>query len=132
MLQIIEQNDVCLWPGDTMPLVDAVALLSALKPAWDVEEAVDPLGERSIVVFSAVDDMAMPAFILFEKAGTVVVATIRNDVWESEQDFPSCEGAAAAIVMEATKADMLRAEAGEYLFDRGLAPRRAVAGDFGG
>jgi hypothetical protein len=106
MLQIIEQNDVGIWRGDAMPLLDAIALLSALKPAWDVEEAVDPAGERSIVVFSAVDDLAMPAFILFEKDGTAIVATVRNDVWESEQDFPSCESAAAAIVVEATRAEL--------------------------
>jgi hypothetical protein len=113
MLQIIEQTDVRIWQGDAMPLLDAVALLSALEPAWDVEEAVDPAGERSIVVFSAVDDRAMPAFVLFEKAGTAVVATVRNDVWESERDFASCAGAAAAIVMEATRADIVAATSGE-------------------
>ena len=118
MLQIIEQNDVCLWPGDAMPLLDAVALLSALKPAWDVEEAVDPMGERSIVVCSAADDPAMPAFMLFEREGTVVAATVRNDIWESERCFPSCDGAAAAIVTDATRAELLGAGSGGHHFER--------------
>ena len=108
MLQTIEQHDVHTWLGDTLSLMDAVALLSAaLAPAWDVEQAIDPAGEISIVVFPAVDDTAMPTFTLFEREGKAVVATVCNDVWESEQDFASCELAAAAIVVEATRAEML-------------------------
>jgi hypothetical protein len=118
MLQSIEKNDVRIWQGDAMPLLAAVALLSALEPAWEVEEAVDPAGERSIVVFSAVDDRAMPAFVLFEKAGMAVIATVRNDVWESEREFASCVGAAAAIVMEATRADMPGATSDEQHCER--------------
>ena len=117
MLQIIEQTDVRTWLGGTMSLIDAAALLSAtLAPTWDVEQEVDPAGEASIVVFSTIDDTAMPAFILFEKDGKAVVATVRNDVWESEQDFTGCETAAAAIIVEATRAEMLGA--GGHHFER--------------
>jgi len=112
MLQIIEPDDVHTWLADTMSVVDAAALLSAtLAPAWDVEQAIDPAKEMSIVVLSAIDDAAMPTFILFEREGKAVVATVRNDVWESEQDFISCEAAAAAIVVDATKAEMLATHA---------------------
>ena len=117
MLQTIQQHDVHTWLVDTLSLMDAVALLSAtLVPAWDVEQAINPAREASIVVFSAIDDTAMPAFILFEKEGKAVAATVRNDVWESEQDFASCELAAAAIVVEATRAEMLGT--GEHHFER--------------
>jgi hypothetical protein len=117
MLQTIEQHDVHTWLGDPVSLMDAVPLLSAaLAPTWDVEQAVDPAGETSIVVFSAIDDTAMPAFILFEKEGKAAVATVRNDVWESEQDFTSCELAATAIIVEATRAEMLGT--GGYHFER--------------
>jgi hypothetical protein len=108
MLQTIEQHDVHTRLGDTMSLMDAVALLSAtLSPAWDVEQAIDPAGEASIIVSSAIDDTAVPAFILYEKEGEVVIATVRNDVWESEQDFTSYEPAAAAIIVEVTRTEML-------------------------
>jgi hypothetical protein len=118
MLQTIEQHDVHTWLGDTMSLTDAVALLSAaLAPAWDVEQVIDPAGEASIVVFSAIDDTATPAFILFEKEGKAVVATVRNDVWESEQDFTSYEPAAAAIIVEATRTEMLGTGSGGHHFE---------------
>ena len=106
MISAIDQNDASAWLGDTVSPVDAIALLSpALASAWEVARDVDPVGEVSIVVFPRADDLAMPTFILFEKDGLAVVATIRDDVWEGEQGFASYRQAVSAILTEATRAD---------------------------
>lgn len=108
MLQAIEQNDTWTWLSDAMSPVDAVAFLTAvLGPVWDVEREVDPAGEVSIIVFSAGDDPSMPTFILYEKDDKAVVATIRGDHWEGERGFTCFDRAAAAIVVDATRTDVL-------------------------
>jgi hypothetical protein len=90
-------------------LTDFVASLSAVSAgAWEVEQMVDPSGEVSIVMFPACDDPALPTFMLFEENGLARVATIRHDVWESDQTYLSNHQAVAAI-MAATAALSLAA-----------------------
>ncbi len=77
---------------------DAVASLSAAaSDAWEVERMVDPAGEVSIIVLPTSDDPALPTFMLYEKHGQARVATIRDDVWESDVAFTSGRQAVAAI-----------------------------------
>jgi hypothetical protein len=79
--------------------LDVAASLSAASAgAWEVEHAVDPSGDMSIIVLPACDDPAMPTFVLYEEHGVARVATIRRDVWESDQAFPSGRRAVAAII----------------------------------
>jgi hypothetical protein len=84
---------------DAASPVDVVALLSASLPlGWEVEREVDPTGNISIVVLSSIDHPAMPSFILYEKEGQAIVATIRDDIWEKAQTFTSCQRAVASIL----------------------------------
>jgi hypothetical protein len=76
-----------------------------LASTWEVVREIDPAGEVSIVVFSTADDLAMPTFILFEKGGQAVVATIRDDVWENEQGVASYRQAVSAILAATTRVD---------------------------
>jgi hypothetical protein len=106
LISVIDQNDASTWLGDAVSPVDAIALLSPiLASAWEVVREVDPAGEVSIVAFSTADDLAMPTFSLFEKGGQAVVATIRDDVWESEQGFASYRQAVSTILAEAMRVD---------------------------
>jgi len=79
--------------------LDVAASLSAVSAgAWEVERAVDPSGDVAIIVLPARDDPALPTFMLYEEHGLARVATIRRDVWESDQAFPSGCRAIAAII----------------------------------
>jgi hypothetical protein len=85
--------------------LDVAASLSAVfAGVWDVEHAVDPSGDESIVVLPVCDDPALPTFVLYEGHGVPRLATIRRDVWESDQAFPSGQRAVAAIMTAATSA----------------------------
>jgi hypothetical protein len=95
------------WTGPSAALSQlnvAASLSKAFAGAWDVEHAVDPSGDVSIVVLPVCDDPALPTFMLYEEHGVPRVATIRRDVWESDQAFPSGQRAAAAIVTAALSA----------------------------
>ena len=77
MLQTIEQHDVHTWLGDTLSLMDAVALLSAtLAPAWDVEQAIDPAEEISIGVpfLMGIDVICSPDLVVIGKAKCSLLA----------------------------------------------------------
>jgi hypothetical protein len=88
--------------GGLSPL-DVVATLSAASAgAWEIERAVDPSGDVSVMVLPACDDPAMPTFMLYEEHGLARVAIIRRDVWESDRAFLSCRQAAAAIIAATT------------------------------
>jgi hypothetical protein len=87
------------WPGDVLSRFDVVAALSAgLAPAWEVERAIDPSGELSVVVLPMGDDPAFPSFVLYEKDGLVEVATIAGETWQSTAQFPTCQSAVVGIV----------------------------------
>src|ERR1700712_3131673 len=88
-----------IWRGDVMLPFDVVAALSAhLQPFWDIERAIDPDGELSIIVAPTGDDLTQSGFVLYEKDGFVEVAAIFGDTWQGSQRFPSCQQAVAAIV----------------------------------
>jgi len=66
-------------------------------------------GDVSIIVLPPSDDPALPTFImLYAEHGLARVSTIRRDVWESDQAFPSGRRAVAAV-MSATEALALAA-----------------------
>jgi hypothetical protein len=85
--------EVVLSPFDI-----AASLSEAAAGAWEVEHAVDPSGEVAIIVLPARDDPALPTFMLYQEHGLARVATIRRDIWESDQAFPSGRRAVAAII----------------------------------
>jgi hypothetical protein len=121
MLQIIDHDASHIWPNDCTLSVDAMAALSlALAPAWDVEREIDPAGNVSIVVFTASDDPTLPAFMLYEKDGHAVVATVRDDVWVGEQRFASREHAVAAVVADVTRGETLPGTSGQHQLEHCL------------
>jgi hypothetical protein len=87
------------WLNAGLSSPDVVASLSAgLADAWEVERAVDPSGDVTIIILPVLDAPGMPTFMLYEEDGLARVATIRRDVWESDQAFLSCPKAVAAII----------------------------------
>lgn len=73
-------------------------LSAAASGGWEVEQAIDPSGDVSIIVLPANDDPLMPTFMLYQERGRSRVAVIRSDVWESDKTFSSCRRAVAAII----------------------------------
>lgn len=114
MLNVIEETGARTlgWqvgPASALTPSDVVAAqATASSGAWDVEHAFDPTGDLSIMVLPTCDDPALPTFLLYQEHGLARVATIRREIWESDQAFPSGRRAVAAIVA-ATAAVMLAA-----------------------
>jgi hypothetical protein len=91
------------WLRANGPPLEVIALLEAgLTPDWEVIQEIDPVGEASIIVMPACDDPAKPSFLFYEMNGKARVATIRNDIWESERVFATSSEAVAAITAAAT------------------------------
>ncbi len=77
-------------------------LAAALAPEWQVEQETDYLGNVSFVTLPKKADPEMPAFILYEKEGQAHVATVRQDTWENDRAFATCDQAVNAVVDRAT------------------------------
>ena len=87
------------WLRDATSTFDVVASLTAvLTPDWVVEQEIDPSGDPCVIVFSAEEDATRPCFVLYEESGRVQVATIKGEVWQRRQTFPTCQRAVASIV----------------------------------
>src|SRR4051794_16118913 len=76
----------------------AAYLRSALPPAWQAEDVIDPAGERSLVVLAANDDPEIPTFLLHHRDLVPHVATILADEWRTDQRFALWPDAAQAIL----------------------------------
>jgi hypothetical protein len=91
------------WLSANRSPLEVIALLEAgLTRDWEVTQEIDPVGEASIIVMPASDDPAKPSFLVYEMNGKARVATIRNDIWESERVFAASSEAVAAITAAAT------------------------------
>lgn len=80
------------------PLEVMASLKAGLTRHWEVMEEVDPAGECSLIVIPVSDDSDDPTFLFYVVNGEARVATIRDDIWESEQVFGSHSDAVAAIL----------------------------------
>jgi hypothetical protein len=80
------------------PIEAAASLAAASSGAWEIEHAIDPAGEESIIILPTSDDPALPTFMLYEEHGLARVATIRRDVWERDQAYLSGRRAVEAIL----------------------------------
>ncbi|HEY0182439.1 MAG TPA: hypothetical protein VGC09_06475 [Rhodopila sp.] len=82
-------------PNRQAPAGDIVlSLRKLLGSGWWVERETDYLGEISIVVLPATDQIELPMFMLYESGGLAHVATIRADEWEADRGFDTVPQAA--------------------------------------
>jgi hypothetical protein len=99
MAYVFDKDRTRTWLRGSASPCDVVALLSAsLMPGWEVEREIDPTGDISIIVLSAIDDPAMPTFTLYESEGKAMVGTVTGDAWEKVHGFSNCQRAVAAIL----------------------------------
>jgi hypothetical protein len=81
---------------------DAQSELTAeLTPAWQVEQAVDYVGEVSYIALPVSDDPDMAAFILYERGGRAHIATIQRDEWQNGRSFATLNQAVNALIARA-------------------------------
>jgi hypothetical protein len=99
MAHVFDKHGARTWLHGTALPCDVIALLStSLMPGWEVEREIDPTGDVSIVVLSAIDDPGMPTFTLYESEGKAMVGTVIGDAWEKMHGFTNCQRAVAAIL----------------------------------
>ena len=75
-----------------------VALRTTLQPDWIIEREVDPSGDPSIIVFPTAADSSDLSFILYEANGLTYVGMVRDETWENDEAFETCQQAVEYVV----------------------------------
>jgi hypothetical protein len=88
---------LCVEASEIMPI-----LVTALGPAWSVDEEVDPDGDSCVVVLPAQLDRS-EAFILYADGIHIVVAMIIDEQWTSTRRFQSLHEVVVALVAQASR-----------------------------